>query len=89
MNQKKLHPSESELRNSAYDWVHKIDNYTEEVVPKGWLTCKQICDLKGLTIGQAEGLIRRMVRSQLWERKLFTVRSGGAGVKKVMHYKGK
>jgi hypothetical protein len=89
MNQKKLNPSESELRNSAYDWIHKLDDYTEEAVPKGWLTAKQICDLKGITIGQAEGLIRRMVRSKEWVSKKFTIRSGGAGIKKVMHYKGK
>jgi hypothetical protein len=89
MNQKKLNPSEAELRNSAFDWVHRIDNYTEEVVPKGWLTAKQICDLKGLTIGQVEGLIRRMIRSKEWVSKKFIIRNGGAGVKKVMHYKGK
>jgi hypothetical protein len=89
MSQKKINPSESDLRKSAFDWINKTGNYGAEDVPEGWLTCQQICELKNITTGQAEGLIRRMINNGEWQKKEFRIKIGGAGIKKVMHYTGK
>ena len=89
MSQKKINPSESELRNSAYDWINKTEEYTVENVPEGWLTCQQICEIKNISIGQAEVLVKKMVNNGEWQKKKFRIRTGGAGVKPVMHYTGK
>lgn len=89
MNRKKINPSESELRNSAFDWINKTENYLEENVPEGWLTCQQICHMKNMTTGQAETLLRRMINNGEWKKKSFRIKIGGAGVKSVLHYTGK
>jgi hypothetical protein len=89
MNRKKINPSESELRNSAFNWLNKADDYSVEEVPEGWLTCQQIAELKNMTLPQTEGLVRKMVDNGDWQKRSFRIRAGGAGVKKVMHYTGK
>jgi hypothetical protein len=89
MNRKKINPSESELRNSAYNWLNKADDYSIEEVPEGWLTCQQIAELKNITAPQAEGLVRKMVDNGDWKKRSFRIRAGSAGVRMVMHYTGK
>ena len=92
MSRKKIDPTEAELRNSAHDWLHKMaDEFGigSDEVPIGWLTVQDICRMKDITTGEAEGFVRRAIEAGKMEKKQFRVKTGGAGLKKVFHYKGK
>jgi hypothetical protein len=89
MSRKKLNPTEAELRNSAHDWLHVMaDEFgvSPDIIPEGWVTVQDICKIKNITTGEAEGFVRRAVDAGKMEKKQFRVKSGGAGLKKVFHY---
>jgi len=79
MNQKKLHPSEADLKSSIYSWVDKTDKPPKTVVeevPEGWMTMQQMADYKKVPITTMNSRIARHIKAGTVQKKEFLIKNG-------------
>lgn len=79
MNPKKLHPSESELRNSAASWLNILSAAGKKVadeVPPGFQTVTQIARATNRGESTTRRMLKEAVKLGLAEERKFSVESG-------------
>lgn len=86
MNQKKLNPSEAEIRESAIQAQKWKNILAPEEDRTDWFTAKQIEKLIGLKATATKHRIKQKIDEGKCERKDFTVFENGKAVSKP-HYR--
>jgi len=88
MNQKKLNPSESDLKASIYAWTDKIDTPPKaevDKVPEGWVTMKQLADHKKVPLTTMYSRVARHLKAGTMQQKEFLIHNGRC-TQYITHY---